>query len=88
MSPKFPRKFNGLYKQINIYLWHTKMEYDNFQTIRIEKEEKKNQTDILVLNHLHIYKLLVRLQKLSDIPSLSDIILSYRNSPYVEQSTD
>ena len=38
------------------------MEYDNFQAIRIEKEEKKkNQTDILVLNHLHIYKLLVRL---------------------------
>ena len=63
MSPKFPRKFNGLYKQINIYLWHTKMEYDNFQTIRIEKEKK---------NH----------------PSLSDFTLSYRNSPYVEQSTD
>ena len=41
MSPKFPRKFNGLHKQINIYLWHTKMEYDNFQTIWIEKEEKK-----------------------------------------------
>ena len=40
------------------------MEYDNFQTIRIEKEEKKNH------------------------PSLSDIILSYRNSPYVEQFTD
>ena len=45
-----------------IYIYDTqKMEYDNFQTIRIEKEEKKNQTDILVLNHLHIYKLLVRL---------------------------
>ena len=38
------------------------MEYDNFQTIRIEKEERKKiQTDILVLNHLHIYQLLVRL---------------------------
>ena len=40
------------------------MEYDNFQTIRIEKEEKNNH------------------------PSLSDIILSHRNSPYVEQSTN
>ena len=47
MSPKFPRKFNGLYKQINIYLWHTKMEYDNFQTIRIEKKRGKKSMQLL-----------------------------------------
>ena len=29
-----------------------------------------------------------RREKKKNHPSLSDIILSYRNSPYVEQSTD
>ena len=45
-----------------IYIYDTqKWNMTIFKQYEEKKKGKKNQTDILVLNHLHIYKLLVRL---------------------------